>query len=100
MCAMKTGQQKAFESTVFDLITTTFPEYKCTLMDIKFPKKDFVIPFYVFLLEQLQISPFKAMQVSHKPVPVEAVINSELPLYIHPNILRHISDTTGESVRK
>lgn len=86
MCAMKATQNKAFESTVFDLISSTFSEYKCTLMDIKVPKKDFVIPFYIFLLEQLQISPSKAMLVSQKHMPVQAIINSQLVLFIHLNV--------------
>ncbi|XP_026277044.1 M protein, serotype 5-like [Frankliniella occidentalis] len=52
-------QKMTLDSRVFDSLSSTFPEFQCTIADIKFPKKDFVINFYLYVLEQLQFNPNK-----------------------------------------
>lgn len=67
MSSQKSSQQPklSLEARIHDILTSIFPEYKCSVTDIKFPKKEFVYSFYCFMLEQLQFCFPKLTQVSH-----------------------------------
>ncbi|KAJ1527893.1 hypothetical protein ONE63_007829 [Megalurothrips usitatus] len=63
MSSLKPPQQRQqmLENHVCGIVNTTFPEFKCTITDIRFPKKDFVLQFYTFILEQLNFNLHKIM---------------------------------------
>lgn len=58
-------QQKiSLEARVYESLNRCFPEFKCSITDIKFPKSEFVINFYTFLLGELRFDVSKLMMVS------------------------------------
>ncbi|XP_034249271.1 synaptonemal complex protein 1-like [Thrips palmi] len=55
-------QQKVLlEARVLETLNHCFPEFKCSITDIKFPKSEFVINFYKFILEELRFDVSKLM---------------------------------------
>ncbi|KAK3907966.1 Laminin subunit gamma-1 [Frankliniella fusca] len=54
-------QKVALELRVFESLVSTFPDFPCTVTDIKFPKKDFVVGFYLFVLGEMQYYPNKIL---------------------------------------
>ena len=66
MSSLKAQPQKfSVETRVLENIKNNFPEYPCTLADLRYPKKDFVVQFFTFFLEELRVNTAK---IKHSPL--------------------------------
>ena len=68
MSTHKPPQSAKIESRILENIRSNFPEYPCTLSDLRYPNKEFVVQFFQFILEELRISPTKLVHVSSFPL--------------------------------
>lgn len=64
MSTLKPPPKVSVEARVLENIRSNFSECLCTISDLRFPKKDFVVQFFTFMLEELRISTAKIKQVS------------------------------------
>lgn len=80
------SQQKiSLEARVYENLHHSFPDFPCSITDIKFPKPEFVIRFYTFILEEMRfdVSKLTTGLLEHQleGVPHHELYLKNMPLY-------------------